>query len=77
MVRQLREELAWLVAPPMSDELVEHRPTRAVERGREENGCVGRCYPRQLMQREIIVVDVLDNVERTHQVKNVSGKRER
>ncbi len=65
------------VAAPVADQAVESRPAFGVERRREQQGRAVPGDASQLAQRQVLVVDVLDDVESANQLETSVGERQR
>ena len=77
MLRKLGEQPLGLVAAPVADELVECRPARLVQgRGQQQSGA-RRGDARQLRERAVVVIDVLDDIERANEIEGAVGERQR
>src|SRR6266404_1263087 len=70
-------ELRGLVAPAVSDELVEEGPRAHVERHREDERAAGPEDARDLGERALVRGDVLDDVERAHEIERRGAIGER
>ena len=74
---ELRKQPLPSVAAPVPHEVVERRPTRPVERYRKEKRCVRCGNTRKLRQRTVVIVDMLDDVERANEIEGAVRKRNR
>ena len=77
MLGEFLEQPPRLVATSMPDEIVEGRPLRWVQWHREQKRRARRSNARQFRQRTIIVIDMLDDVERADEIEDAIAKRER
>ena len=69
VVRELGEQRGRLVAPPVPDDGVE-RASIAPDAGRgHHQRAARRRHPHELGQGAVVVVDVLDDVERAHEIE--------
>src|SRR6202162_3481981 len=75
VLHELVGQALRLITPLVTDEIVERRPERGVQRRRQQQRGPGPGDPRQLRQCTILVLDVLDDVERAHQIEY--GRTER
>ncbi len=71
---QLCEQAGRLVASLVAHELVEGIPAQRVKGRRNEHSRPRVRDPRQLRQRRILIVDMLDDVESAHEIEG--GRRE-
>ncbi len=75
-LRQQCRQLGRLVAPAMTDEIVEGRPMRLMQRHGEQQRAAGGEYSGQLAQCAEVIFDMLDDVHRADQVERSICKRQ-